>query len=147
MFAIAPKGVGWIVGREDPDKEAPNSLSYEEATFAMTALEKRAWDMNAKTKRITAMGKEMNKSKTQIAIRKLLQFKLGYFPTCAGCNGPMRTYPYNQVPKAELAEDSTALFFSEAYLYNLLGKYDARALLDEMRQLCEAVDIPEREIP
>ncbi len=37
--------------------------------------------------------------------------------------------------------DDKQPFFSEAYLYNLLGKEDARTLLALMRQLCKALDV------
>ena len=37
--------------------------------------------------------------------------------------------------------DDKCPFFSEAYLYNLLGKQDARTLLALMRQLCKSLGI------
>jgi len=37
--------------------------------------------------------------------------------------------------------DDKCPFFSEAYLYNLLGKQDGRTLLALMRQLCESLGI------
>jgi hypothetical protein len=59
-----------------------------------------------------------------------------------------RYNPYNHgspkkewlVDQSELSEDSTAPFFSEAYLYNLLGKEDARSLLYAMEELFDIVE-------
>jgi len=42
------------------------------------------------------------------------------------------------VPQDELDTDSEAPFFSEAYLYNLLGKEDARTLLKWWKQIEKA---------
>lgn len=57
----------------------------------------------------------------------------------------------NQIPEDELKgmleQDATAPFFSEAYLYNLLGKMDARTLLAHMRPIWKAAGIPRREQP
>lgn len=37
--------------------------------------------------------------------------------------------------------DEKAPFFSETFLYLLLGKMDARTLLARLRRVCEAVDM------
>ena len=37
--------------------------------------------------------------------------------------------------------DEKAPFFSETFLYLLLGKMDARTLLGRLRRVCEAVDM------
>ena len=43
----------------------------------------------------------------------------------------------------ECGEDPTGIpFFTEAFLYPLLGKEDARSLLGRMRRLCDAAGIP-----
>lgn len=42
---------------------------------------------------------------------------------------------------AELREDAKRPFISEAYLYNLLGKEDARSLLARFRTLCLACGV------
>lgn len=42
---------------------------------------------------------------------------------------------------AELKQDSEQPFFCEAYLYNLLGKEDARSLLGRFRALCAALGV------
>lgn len=44
--------------------------------------------------------------------------------------------------KAELLSDREQEFFTEAYLYNLLGKEDARSLLGRMSALCQALGYP-----
>lgn len=41
----------------------------------------------------------------------------------------------------ELAQDARQPFFSEAYLYNLLGKDDARTLLARFHALCLALGV------
>lgn len=43
-------------------------------------------------------------------------------------------------------DDENAPFFSEAYLYNLLGKEDARSLLARMRKVCKAIGMTETQI-
>lgn len=43
--------------------------------------------------------------------------------------------------KTELQLDSKQPFFCESYLYNLLGKEDARTLLGRMDKLCQALGI------
>lgn len=55
-------------------------------------------------------------------------------------------YPPKHFPKRKYGvicsdEDTKAPFFSEAYLYNLLGKEDARTLLALMCQALESVGI------
>lgn len=42
--------------------------------------------------------------------------------------------------------DEKAPFFTEAYLYNLLGKEDARTLLAYMRKLARSIGFPQEEI-
>ncbi len=52
-------------------------------------------------------------------------------------------YPYGKkhFDKKEQAEDAKQPFFSEAYLYTLLGKEDARTLRARMRQLLTALGL------
>jgi hypothetical protein len=49
-------------------------------------------------------------------------------------------YPVKFFGKAFQEGDDKQPFFSEAYLYNLLGKEDARTLLALMRRLCKAFE-------
>ncbi len=44
-------------------------------------------------------------------------------------------------------EDADAPFFTEACLYNLLGKQDARTVLSLVRQVGRALDMNERDLP
>ncbi len=44
-------------------------------------------------------------------------------------------HPY-KLHNEEIREDAKAPFISESYLYNLLGKEDARTLLSRVHQLC-----------
>ena len=62
----------------------------------------------------------------KMTIKKLLEYVPGFFPCCSQCKKPINTY---DVTEKELQQDSQAPFFSEAYLYNLLGKEEARSLL------------------
>lgn len=50
-------------------------------------------------------------------------------------------YPVSVFGKVYDIGDAKQPFFSEAYLYNLLGKEDARTLLALMRRLCRTLDI------
>ena len=50
-------------------------------------------------------------------------------------------YPVKVWGKVFGKEDEKQPFFSEAYLYNLLGKEDARTLLALMSQLCKSLGI------
>ena len=56
-------------------------------------------------------------------------------------------YPEKQFPRAKYSvfdkEDEDQPFFSEAYLYSLLGKDDARTLLALLRQALEVDDLDE----
>jgi len=66
------------------------------------------------------------------AVNKLLNFSIGYFPVMAD-------------PNKEGYEkgDEKAPFFSETYLYNLMGKGEARTVLSFIRRLCDVVGIAE----
>jgi len=44
------------------------------------------------------------------------------------------------VPQSELDEDAEAPFFTEAFLYNLLGKEDARSLLNRFEKVTDELD-------
>ena len=57
----------------------------------------------------------------KIAVNKLLNFRVGFLPP--GCK------------KYASKSDEKAPFFSESYLYNLLGKEEARTLLALMRPI------------
>lgn len=48
--------------------------------------------------------------------------------------------------RAEMRIDAAAPFVSEAYLYTLLGKEDARTLLGRFRRLCQALGIDENSL-
>jgi len=50
-------------------------------------------------------------------------------------------YPVRSFGHVFTEGDEDQPFFSEAYLYNLLGKEDARTLLALMRQLCKSLGI------
>jgi hypothetical protein len=67
----------------------------------------------------------------QTAIKKLLAFKTHY---------PDTENVFNQKNEMYEKGDENAPFFTEAYLYNLLGKEDARRLLALAKELeeCEA---------
>lgn len=61
---------------------------------------------------------------------KLLAFKVGHMPN--SCKGD-----------GFLPEDENAPFFTEAYLYNLIGKEKARELLGLMDKIWEEAGISE----
>ena len=67
----------------------------------------------------------------------MLNFKIGYFPSHVAPLFP------ELISKEEREEDGTAPFFSEAYLYELLGKEEARVVLYYIRELCEECGIKE----
>jgi len=50
-------------------------------------------------------------------------------------------YPVRRFGNVFTTGDDKCPLFSEAYLYNLLGKEDARTLLALMRQLCKSLGI------
>jgi len=50
-------------------------------------------------------------------------------------------YPVKDFGKVFAKGDDACPFFSEAYLYNLLGKEDARTLLALMRKLCRSLGV------
>jgi hypothetical protein len=51
-----------------------------------------------------------------------------------------------ELPHDPDADDKTTSFFTEAYLYPLLGKEDARTLMTRFRNLMACVGIPCREL-
>jgi len=75
-------------------------------------------------------------SLTKEQVKKLLEFTPGDLPK--SCKNKRDGYEKG---------DETYPFFSEAYLYNLLGKEDARTLLCLMRPVWDAVGIPRMEQP
>lgn len=85
----------------------------------------------------------MTKDKAKLALRALLEWT----PETRPIPFQARYNPSNEglakhhwiVSQDELDEDAEAPFFSEAFLYNLLGKEDARSLLTRVRQLKEAL--------
>ena len=79
----------------------------------------------------------MNKIKAQKAIKKLLAYTPGHLPEGVNFYG---------VDEEELKEDEQAPFFSEAYLYNLVGKDEARTLLYCLSEICKYLDIDMRDI-
>lgn len=70
------------------------------------------------------------------AIEELLNFSIGHFPIMADSD-------HAGYEKG----DEKAPFFSEAYLYNLMGKEEARTVLSYIRRLCDAVGIPKIDQP
>jgi hypothetical protein len=81
---------------------------------------------------------------TKESIKKLLE----WVPEAVPLEKISRiNYPVKDFGKVFFTGDSAVKaddkqpFFSEAYLYNLLGKEDARTLLALMRQLCESLGI------
>lgn len=59
-----------------------------------------------------------------------------------------KVYPYGpeHFDKKEQAEDAKQPFFSEAYLYTLLGKEDARSLRARMRQFLHVLGYTDERI-
>ena len=75
-------------------------------------------------------------SLTKEQVKKLLEFTPGDLPK--SCKNKRDGYEKG---------DETCPFFSETYLYNLLGKEDARTLLAFMRPVWEDAGIPSAEQP
>ena len=76
------------------------------------------------------------------ALKDSVKFLLEWTPESCPIQFTAEHNPYYNIKgfggediQATLDEDSTAPFFSEAYLYNLLGKEDARTLLAMMRPI------------
>jgi hypothetical protein len=77
----------------------------------------------------------------------LLELLADWRPEMTPIQFQARFNPYNHgsesrhwlVSQGELDHDQKAPFFSEAYLYNLLGKEDARTLLAFYRRVVEAL--------
>lgn len=85
-----------------------------------------------------------NKAALRVALAKLkswrpqdtpIQFRAKYNPYNFGAE-PNKWL----VAQDELDSDKQAPFFTEAYLYSLLGKEDARTLLTLLRRVEEAAD-------
>lgn len=88
----------------------------------------------AKAKSIVEARKESDKIREIMsALKSLLTFSIGHFP--------VTYYSLKDVSKAELKEDAKAPFFSEAYLYDLMGKEEARTVLYYIRNLCRVAGI------
>jgi len=66
-------------------------------------------------------------------VDKLLNFRVGFLPS--GCK------------KYSTKSDEKAPFFSESYLYNLLGKEEARTLLALMRPVWDLAGIKREDQP
>lgn len=89
-----------------------------------------------KAKNIIEARREDEKiKKITIALEILLSFSIGHFP--------VTYYSLKDVSKATLKEDAKAPFFSEAYLYDLMGKEEARTVLYYIRNFCREVGISE----
>lgn len=93
---------------------------------------------NDKVNRIREIINDGNPS-LAAAVRKLDQWR----PAEWGTKG----YPLDKVAAVTTAypvepDDKKAPFFSEAFLYPLLGKGDARTLLSIMRDIAEAAGLP-----
>lgn len=87
----------------------------------------------------------------EAAVLKALKDLVNYHPDVAPIQFTEAGNPYNEsddvrVPQSELDEDVEAPFFSESYLYNLLGKEDARALLGRVKRLCTALGVELHEL-
>lgn len=82
-------------------------------------------------------GGEINLVEVQAILRKMLEYSPNHFPTCPKGHA-LNPYKLN---KKILDEDSTAPFFSEAYLYNLMGKDEARVVLSLVNQLCKELGV------
>ena len=76
-------------------------------------------------------------SKLQKALAELMEWT----PEATPIQFTEKHNPHNQrivlIGQPELDEDKTAPFFTEAYLYNLLGKEDARGLLGRINRIVE----------
>ena len=70
------------------------------------------------------------------AVNKLLHFSIGYFP-----------FKVNTDYAGYEEGDEKTPFFSEAYLYNLIGKDAARTVLSYVQRLCDVVGIAEGDKP
>lgn len=73
-----------------------------------------------------------NREELKLALKRIINFHPEMTPaqfTSKAAN------PYNLLNN-ETREDAKAPFISESYLYNLLGKEDARTLLARVHQLC-----------
>ncbi len=68
--------------------------------------------------------------KQREAVKKLEEFSIGYLPCFA-----------DDTRQGYEKGDEKAPFFSEAYLYNLMGKDAARTVLGQIRNFLEAFDI------
>ena len=89
------------------------------------------------------MAERPTKAKMRVAIKQLLSLKIqGGFPQCPKGH-PVNVY---EISKKELEEDGGCTFFSEAYLYNLLGKEDARSVRGLLYYICEACGLSMHEI-
>ena len=75
-------------------------------------------------------------TKTIEAIDNMLTFSIGYFP-----------FKVNTDHAGYEEGDEKAPFFSETYLYNLMGKDGARTVLSYIRKLCDIVGIDKERLP
>ena len=69
-------------------------------------------------------------------IQKMLKFKIGNFPSWLEPQ-----YDEAVVSKKERDQDSKAPFFTEAYLYELIGKDDARTVLYYIHEICKEIGL------
>lgn len=87
-----------------------------------------------------------NRAEVEKRLREILNFHPEDTPCCFTDPDANLMYTGEKLPATtkakllkELKEDSEQAFISESYLYNLLGKEDARTLLARMHQLCIAL--------
>ncbi len=93
--------------------------------------------------------RELQDEELQEAVKGLLEFTPEYTPPqfCDLDQNPYHWHYKDMSPEEraerliEVQADGRCPFFSEAYLYNLLGKEDARTLLALMRPIWQAAGI------
>jgi hypothetical protein len=81
--------------------------------------------------------KRPSKKEIKQSFVKLLKYTPGYLPACP--KGHI-VNAYHESKKM-LEDDSQAPFFSEAYLYTLMGKEEARSVLGLIRNLADACGV------